>query len=536
MNETVQNYINHIKDRWQNKTNKQKAVLLGSIISVLILIGILIYFTTKTTMVPLYSDLTPAETGSIKETLDSMGVPSQITNDGTTIKVPEKQVDTLLVELAAQGIPESGSIDYSFFSENAGLGMTDNEFNVMKLDAMQTELANLIKTVDGIKDAKVMITLPEESIFVSDESKEASASIVITTEPGNNFSENQIKALYTLVSKWVPNLPTNNIVIMDQNFNYYDLKNGESYTQGYQLESQYNMKKEIEKDIQREVQRMLGMLMGQDSVIVSVTADIDFSQEKREENLVEPVDNENMEGIAISAQRLSETYSGEDAGAGGVPQAEDSGDALGATYVEGTRENGEYENTEETINYEVNRIRKEIVESPYKIRDLGIQVIVEPPEQATDGSANVEQDITDILSTIIRTTIDTSDVDGELTDQQINSKIAVSFQELLGKQDNHSLEHQQSQFPFWGYLVIGILVLIIIVLLIFVLRKKEDHEFEFDDDYDLKGREQEQTVIPDLMEHQQETEDTIRRKQVEKMAKERPDEFAKLLRTWLSQD
>src|SRR5690606_22498222 len=181
-------------------------------------------------------------------------------------------------------------------------------------------------------------------------------------------------------------------------------------------------------------------------------------------------------------------------------------------------------------------IRKDIVESPYKIRDLGIQVIVEPPEQATDGSANVEQDITDILSTIIRTTIDTSDVDGELTDQQINSKIAVSFQELLGKQDNHSLEHQQSQFPFWGYLVIGILVLIIIVLLIFVLRKKEDHEFEFDDDYDLKGREQEQTVIPDLMEHQQETEDTIRRKQVEKMAKERPDEFAKLLRTWLSQD
>ena len=35
---------------------------------------------------------------------------------------------------------------------------------------------------------------------------------------------------------------------------------------------------------------------------------------------------------------------------------------------------------DDTINYEVNRIRKEIVESPYKIRDLGIQVMVEPPE------------------------------------------------------------------------------------------------------------------------------------------------------------
>ncbi len=31
------------------------------------------------------------------------------------------------------------------------------------------------------------------------------------------------------------------------------------------------------------------------------------------------------------------------------------------------------------INYEVNRIHKEIAESPYKVRDLGIQVMVEPP-------------------------------------------------------------------------------------------------------------------------------------------------------------
>ena len=41
--------------------------------------------------------------------------------------------------------------------------------------------------------------------------------------------------------------------------------------------------------------------------------------------------------------------------------------------------NGDYERIEETINNEVNRIRKEIVESPYKIRDIGIQVMVEPP-------------------------------------------------------------------------------------------------------------------------------------------------------------
>ena len=66
-------------------------------------------------------------------------------------------------------------IDYSFFSQNAGFGMTDNEFNVLKLASMQTELANLIKSVEGVKDAKVMITLPEEGVFLSQSNETASA-------------------------------------------------------------------------------------------------------------------------------------------------------------------------------------------------------------------------------------------------------------------------------------------------------------------------------------------------------------------------
>ena len=84
--------------------------------------------------------------------------------------------------------------------------------------------------------------------------------------------------------------------------------------------------KEIERDIQRQVQKMLGTLIGQDKVVVSVTTDIDFSQENREENLVTPVDEENMEGIAISAQKITETFTGEEIQVGGQPQAEDPTD------------------------------------------------------------------------------------------------------------------------------------------------------------------------------------------------------------------
>ena len=50
--------------------------------------------------------------------------------------------------------------------------------------------------------------------------------------------------------------------------------------------------------------------MGRDKVVVSVSTDIDFTQENREEKLVTPVDEANMAGIAISAQRINETYTG----------------------------------------------------------------------------------------------------------------------------------------------------------------------------------------------------------------------------------
>ena len=64
------------------------------------------------------------------------------------------------------------------------------------------------------------------------------------------------------------------------------------------------------------------------------TTDIDFTQENREEKLVTPVDEENMAGIAICAQRINETYTGKDAAAGGVPAAGDAADSLGSSYVQ----------------------------------------------------------------------------------------------------------------------------------------------------------------------------------------------------------
>ncbi|MBS4203788.1 flagellar basal-body MS-ring/collar protein FliF [Lederbergia citrea] len=532
MKETLGKYIAGIKEYWASRTGNQKFILLGSLFTAIIFVVGIFYFTTKTTLVPLYTNLKPSETGSIKESLDAKGIKSEIADGGTTIKVPEENVETLMVELAAEGIPKSGNIDYSFFSKNASFGMTDNEFNVLKLDATQTELAELMKSVEGINSAKVMINLPEKGVFLSDANEAASASIILQTKAGHEFNEKQIKSLYHLVSKSIPNLPVENIVIRNQFLEYFDLNNDQYAENGYTQQMQ--IKNRIERDIQRQVQNMLGTLMGFNKVVTSVTADIDFTQENREENLVAPVDEENMRGLAISAHRITETFTGnaDQAAGGGIPQGSDPADSGGNQYLEGDGENGDYEKTEETINNEINRIHKEIVESPYKIRDLGIQVMVEPPnpEDVNSFPENRKEDIRQLLSTIVRTSIH-KDAGIDISDDAIQNKVVISVQPFNGKVEMEDVP--SNRLPWWVYVAGGLLFAVIGILIFLIIRGRRSVESE--EDVLLDETIPESVEIPDVNEEVV-TEAGMRKKQLEKLAKEKPDEFAKLLRTWLSED
>lgn len=532
MNERLTKLKTDSSNFWTSRTKGQKGVIIGTLIGVVIIAAAITFFATRTNFVPLYKDLSTSEIGKIKGVLDTQGVTYEIAPGGTSILVPEEQVDALLVQLASEGYPETGSTDYTFFEENAGFGMTDNEFNLLKLASTQTEVANLIKSVEGVKDAKVMISLPEKGVFLDDSTQEASASIVLNTDPGYQFTDKQIVTLYNLVAKSVPNLSTDNIVITNQYSEYFDLPSATSGNADIATTAgQMQTKKLIERDLQRQVQTMLGTLMGKDKVVVSVTTDIDFKQENREEKLVTPVDEENMAGIEISAQRITETYTGNGAAATGTPEAGTATDNL-LTYQEnGAAGNGDYERVEETINHDVNRITKQIQESPYKIRNMGIQVMVEPPKpnDPTSLPEGVQADIEKVLSTIVRTTL-AQDAAGELTQDQINEKIAVSVQAFNGKAE--VAETTTPTIPWWVWVVGGILLAVIGLLVFFIIRSRRRARAE---EEQMILDQQEELIVDDIN-LEVETEATMRRKQLEKMAKEKPDDFAKLLRSWIAED
>ena len=531
MKEKLNQLKEQIKLLWENSTKKQK-IIFFSVSGVLIaLIAIITIFTSTTKYVPIYSNLSLEEVGQIKEELESRNIPYELEDGGTTIKVPEEQSDQILVDLAGEGIPHSGNIDYSFFSENTSWGITDNEFNMLKLDAMQTELANLIKSIEGIEDAKVMINLPQESVFVSDATEEASASIVVHTAFGHEFKENQIESLYHLVSKAVPNLPEENIVIMNQYFEYFDQTASSGARDNFTY--QQEVKREIERDLQKRLQQMLGVMVGMDRVVVSVTADIDFTTENRVEELVEPVDIDNMEGVPVSIETIHETFEGNQAEGGVVGVGEED---IANYPAAAQNQDGDYELIKETVNYELNHIHREIAEAPYKIRDLGIQVVVDSVT-GYDGDEvqllsmqeqnAVEDGITSILNSMITTSID--EEYGEEVDP--DEKISIVFQEFSGRHDVPS--EQSPIIPMWVYVVGSALLLIIIALLFILLRRRREEDEDIMEESMIDT--EEEIEVPDIT-SQPKTETDIQKEQLEKMARDNPEDFAKLIRSWLADD
>src|SRR5690606_34848140 len=197
------------------------------------------------------------------------------------------------------------------------------------------------------------------------------------------------------------------------------------------------------------------------------------------------------------------------------------------------------EMVKESINNEYNRIRKNIVESPYSIQDIGIQVAVDSRKDQLDDEGNpqylsvmeqetVRESIASILDSIITTSI-SSDVEEEI---DTADKVSIVFEEFQ-QQPSLEIQSEPAAIPTWLYIVIGALALLIILLLVLMLRKRKTDEVIVEEL--TEAEEPVDRNIPDLTE-EIDTEEKIKMKQLEAMAKEKPEDFAKLLRTWISED
>jgi flagellar M-ring protein FliF len=525
MNERLSQYKEQVLAKWNQLSPKRRWMISGIVLFLLISLGLYIYIASQPVYTPLYNQrLSEQEIGLIKQELESKKIPYRITDNGTNIEVPQKLAQDVIVDLAAQGIPSQAGINTEIFSNT--LGVTDRQFDVMKKEALQQELRKMLERVNGVRSAQVMINLPEESVWITEKPETATASVIVDVEPGTRLDQKQINALYLLVSRSVPKLPPENITISDQYSNLLEWKDGteaEGSLTGF--EQQEKIRANVEREIQQNLYQLLGTMMGRDKVIVHTFIKMNFDKENRVENLVEAPDKENNEGLIISSQKSSKTFSGQGAPPGGT--AGTGGNAVPG-YPGSTPQgsNSQYEELNDTINREVNRITRNITMSPYKIEDITINVGVEPPEGGQLDAQTIES-IKQVLRNVVRVTL--SDRGVQLTQEELDQHISVLPRQFSGKV---AVDSSTDLTPYlYGAGAVALLALGAVAFLIY--RRRRQAKLQEEEVPDLMPPQP--MEIPDLT-YQEDTDQVVVRKQLEKLARSKPDEFVVLLRTWLAED
>lgn len=525
MNETLLQYWNRAKQYWNKYTNTQKITLIATAVILVLLIVLVSYNLSKTEYSVAYRDLQPSDAAAIKQYLDGAKIPYRISADGKVIEVPTKQATNVKLDVESQGLNKNGSIGYSSFRDSKAFGTTDKEFDIKHLDALQGEIQQLINANESVISSKVLITLPEQTVFVKpgDNKDQASAAVVVKLKPGYRPDQQQIDTLYRSVAHSVSNLPLDNITISDQNGDElpYSKSGSTQLNTANAVAQQFQIQKAFEQDIQKKVMTILGGVLGPDKVIPMVMATMNFDQKKSNQALVTPVvDNQ---GIAISLQEINKSYvSDGGSGTGGVP-------GTGGTDVPGyPGSSGSGKTTSEevqrTVNNEVNRITNEIISSPYAVTDLTISVGVEPPNKNDPNS--LTQQTKDAVQKILVNVVSASLANSgrTFTAQELADKVIVFDHSFADKTLPGSATNQN-----WWLYGGGALALALAAAAGYaVSRRRRRAQLAMEEAAAATPKVEFPTIDFDNV-----TNENQARKQLETLAKRKPEDFVNLLRTWL---
>src|SRR5476649_2372576 len=92
--------------------------------------GLLVFFifigvkSSAPSLTLLYGGLSSSDATEIAAKLDNAGIPYSLSEDGTKVSVPHKDVAKSRLLLAQEGLPHQGSMGYELFDQKQGFGVT----------------------------------------------------------------------------------------------------------------------------------------------------------------------------------------------------------------------------------------------------------------------------------------------------------------------------------------------------------------------------------------------------------------------------
>jgi len=529
----VKNIGTSIKDGWQQLEEKKRKRLVILVSVALILLGTIGYFTQRIQYTVLFSNLEEADAGAIVEDLNAQNMDYRLEDNGTTILIDEKQVDNYRINLAVNGMMPERSTGFEIF-DNTNMMTTDDDRQIMYQRALTGELERSISSLQQIDSAKVMLSLPEDSIFQNPAYRsEASASIVIQTR--GTVSQQNIQGIASLVTGAVDRLPMENVQIVDTNGNLLSgfLQSGGEGMASTDLSSnQQGIKRSYEKDLEERILSLLAPVYGYNNLRVVVNASMNFDVIEGESiEFTAPMtgeDDENREGLIRSQ---TESFDGardmlagliED---GDLPVAEDGDEDNSASL-------------DRTINYELDQVTERYVRAPGVVEGINASVVV----NQNSGVVPAEPEIIRIVSRALGLDNQAEiPLPGDVTVEIL--PFAEGEDLAIGGGDGIMDELMNFLTSSWLFMSLG-LVLVIVAIAVLTLLKRGKEAQQAEEMAIQEAIQPEPVLMPevDSIEQIDKENEVLQHKnkvmsqkedRVRTQAKENPELAAELMKVWL---
>jgi flagellar M-ring protein FliF len=505
-------FLTKFKDVLASFSTAKKISLVAAALVVLAGIFLIVYWSNQIEYRVLFPNLSHEDAGSIIEKLQEKKVPYRLSSDGSAVSVPAQKVTELRLEMATFGLPQGGGAGFEIFDQKS-LGSTEFEQQINYIRALQGELARTINSLDEIEQSRVHLALPKDSLFV-EQQKKATASVTIKLKPGKSLRPLQVEGIAHLVASSVEGMNAGDVIIVDSKGAILSNLPADSKITKMTA-TQLDYQRNTEKEITARIQSLLENVVGKGKAAVRVSADMDFKITEQTEEKYDP-----DSPVVRSVKRVT--------------------DKTALPLNEQTDEDAtEHEKSDETINYEINRVVRKTVLPVGTISKLSIAVLIDGVYAQNNKGQEVYQPRAkrdmDSLRDLVQKS---SGINLARGDQVVVAEMPFSKPDLSAEMVPKSTWREKYLvfYPLIKYLLAFMGVIVIILFFVRPLLKemlisKPFRSVEVAGVLSPQAAIEDKVQIPNIEEEQK--QGLTDREITKRLADEDAKKFAEILKTWM---
>ena len=565
MSAIMKNIIAQAQEVWAGLDSTKK-IILGAVLGVIVLaFASMAAFSTKVPKVLLYDDLSSADYGKITKSLDIMGY--SWSGSGTqNIFVDAKKRQMIITRLAQDNLIPTGVEGYEIF-DMSRWDETTFDKNIKLHRAIKGSLEQMLMTLAFIKQANVELAIPQKNNFMNNKDP-VKASVVITPTAGiEKVSRRQVMGIKNLIYRSVPGLKREDITITNSEGHEF-VEPDEIDKAQRELELVERKKGFEERERKRwleEIKARLEEFYPKDRIsIIRVSLNIKWDEITEKQSIVSPVEAtpENPETpypdrklmpngtLIISQNKRNERFRGNGFTPGGPTGTEKQ---LPPGYRDLDYQRSEYGNDDTITNYAFNNIERQVKRQAWEEQARSIALAVDGIwekvgiKKTKTGDWQYERKYIPPSEEELRTL-------EELLKASLLYK-AVRGDQIevrhLQKDRHGEFELQDAELTrtrtLRQFMIVGAVSLaaFILVYLLYraikkeVIRRRRLREEELAVQQQLMREAALRATDEGIAEVELSVDEKARREMLENaisLAREKPDEVAKLLRTWLAEE